>query len=210
MSDSCLLGVCEDPVDEVGHLSVDAGVVGAGAAVAPGHDAGEVRGPGVVADEGAARVSLAGVLAALGQAGADHGVLDLAGAIGITALIIGDDGHLDPAEGAGGGAALGGGAPAGDGALAAGGVAGCGDGDGLHVVVEHEGLGHLQKGDVVGDGKPVVVLVLDDLSQDDLLLVALGGVQVVLAGNDLRSRRRRKSVTWRAKGDRDGDGGSDV
>ena len=181
-----LLRVGEDPVDEVGDLGVHAGVVGAGAAVAPGHDAGEVRGPGVVADEGAAGVTLAGVLAALGQAGADHGVLDLARAVGVTAGLVGHDGHLDPAEGTGGGAALGGGAPARDGAVAAGGVAGRGEGDGLNEVVEDEGRGELQEGDVVGDGPAAVVLVLDDLGQDDLLLVALVLVEVMLASDDLR------------------------
>ena len=42
-------------------------------------------------NEGAAAVALAGVLAALGQAGANHGIGDFAGAVGLAALGVGDD-----------------------------------------------------------------------------------------------------------------------
>ena len=44
-------------------------------------------------NEGAAAVALAGVLAALGQAGANHGVGNFAGAVRLAALSIGDNGH---------------------------------------------------------------------------------------------------------------------
>ncbi|XP_047472986.1 trypsin-1-like [Penaeus chinensis] len=76
---SCTLhdktGISQDPVNEVSNLGVDARVVGTGTAVAPGHDAGQVGGAGVRASKGAARVTLARVLAALGHSGTDHGVV---------------------------------------------------------------------------------------------------------------------------------------
>jgi len=62
-----LVGV--DPVDELADTGVDTGVVGLGAAVAPGDET--LQGLGGV-DDGAARVAGARVLAAAGDSSAEH------------------------------------------------------------------------------------------------------------------------------------------
>lgn len=98
-----LVGV--DPVDELADAGVDAGVVGLCAAVAPGDEA--VEGLGGV-DDGAARVARARVLAARGEAGAEHVGGDGRGAVLRLAGGARDDGDRDLAEGGGqGGAVLG-------------------------------------------------------------------------------------------------------
>ena len=61
---------------------------------------------GGLINEGAPAVALAGVLAALGQAGANHGIGDFAGAIGLAALGVGDDRDGDLLEVGGQGRAL--------------------------------------------------------------------------------------------------------
>ena len=83
------LHVVVDPVDKVAGLGVDTGVAGLGASIAPGHHSGQL----VAAHEWAARVTLAGVLASLVQAGADHRVSDGAGAVGVTAVLVRHHGH---------------------------------------------------------------------------------------------------------------------
>jgi len=169
----------------VGDLSVHARVVGTGTAVAPGHDAGQVGGAGVRAGKGAARVTLARVLAALGHSGTDHGVLNVALAISIATLVVRHDGNGHLLEGTGGAASFSESAPAGHDAVARGSVTLSGNIDGANVVVEAQRLRKLEQGDVVADGEAVVVLVLDDLGEDDRLLVALIHVEVMLSGHDL-------------------------
>merc|ERR1712226_205556 len=83
------LHVVVDPVDKVAGLGVDTGVAGLGASIAPGHHSGQL----VAAHEWAARVTLAGVLASLVQAGADHRGSDGAGAVGVTAVLVRHHGH---------------------------------------------------------------------------------------------------------------------
>jgi len=171
----------------VGDLSIHARVVGTGTAVAPGHDAGQVGGAGVRAGKGAARVTLARVLAALGHSGTDHGVLNVVLDISIATLVVRHDGNGHLLQDTGGASSLGGGAPAGHDAVARGSVTCLGKGNGGHELVEAQRLRQLEQGDVVADGEAVVVLVLDDLGEDDRLLVALIHVLVVLSSNDLRS-----------------------
>jgi len=100
----------------VGDARVDAREVGVGAAVAPAHDAREhVVAVGVDAEEGATRVALARVLAAIHSvAGADHRVVNLATVVNVAVLIL-DHRHVDLHGLRRGHAAGGHGAPAGDG-----------------------------------------------------------------------------------------------
>jgi len=171
----------------VGDLSVHARVVGTGTAVAPGHDAGQVGGTGVRANHGAARVTLARVLAALGHSGTDHGVLNVVLAISIATFGVRHDGNGHLLEDTGGASSFRESAPAGHDAFTRGSMTCFGKGNGAHVVVEGQRLRQLEQGDVVADGETVVVLVLDDLGQDDGLLVALIHIPVVLSSNNLLS-----------------------
>ncbi|MPC07999.1 hypothetical protein E2C01_000568 [Portunus trituberculatus] len=81
--------VVVDPVDEVSDLCVHAGEVRARAAVAPGGDT--VLNPS--ANEGAAGISLAGVLTSLKHAGAEHVVSDVSNAVGCAAVRVTHHGH---------------------------------------------------------------------------------------------------------------------
>lgn len=98
------LCVLVDEVDEGTDVGVDTGVALLGAADAPRDDANE--GAGLVND-GAARVALARVLAALRLGSADHGVGD--GVLGVLLLagLAADDGHLDLLQGRGAGTGTG-------------------------------------------------------------------------------------------------------
>jgi len=175
-----------DPVNKVGNLSVDAGVVGTGTAVAPGHDTGQVGGAGVLASKRSTRVTLARVLSARRYSSTDHRVVDVVLTIGVTTLFIRHDGNGHLHEGGGGVAALGGGAPAGDNTVTRGSVTRSGDIDGLYVLVEGQSFTELQQGDVVADCEAVVIFVLDDLGEDSGLFVALSYVLVVFSGYDLK------------------------
>merc|ERR1719382_1775972 len=115
MDDSLHVGV--DPVHEVAGLGIDPGVARLGTPVAPAHYAVKTKS----AHEGAARVSLAGVLATSVKTSTDHGVSDVILTIGVTAVIVRDNGDIDLHQSAGQTAALGGGAPARHGADVAGG-----------------------------------------------------------------------------------------
>lgn len=96
-----------DEADKVAQSSVDTSEAGLGTALAPGNNTLE---DAVGIDDGAAAVALAGVLAALGQAGAEHVVGDDA-VLGL-ASGAGDDGDGDLVESGGERVgALGGGAP---------------------------------------------------------------------------------------------------
>ena len=101
----------------VSDLSVHARVVGTGTAVAPGHDAGQVGGAGVRASKGAARVTLARVLAALRHSCADHRVINLVLAISIATFGVRHNGNGHLLEDTGGASSLAGGSPAGDDAV---------------------------------------------------------------------------------------------
>merc|ERR550534_2151001 len=107
----CKLGdnlhVRVDPVDKVACLGVDSGVSGLGASVSPADHSVKTE----AAHEGAARVSLAGVLATSIKTSADHGVSDVILSIGVTAVIVRDNGDIDLHELSGQAAALGCGAP---------------------------------------------------------------------------------------------------
>merc|ERR1719431_1736727 len=173
------LHVAVDPVHKVGGLGVHPGVAGLSTPVSPGDHAGEF----VAAHEGAAGVSLAGVLAALVEPGADHGVGDVGHAVGVAAVVVRDhgDGHLleDPGEGA----ALGGGAPPGHDAAGALIVLlhGGGDGDGADVGAHGDGALEGEHADVVVDGPAVVLLVQAHVRHREGLLVRVVLVEVVAA-----------------------------
>merc|ERR1712077_156073 len=77
------LHVGVDPVNEVGGLCVYSWVASLSAPVSPRDNSGEL----VAAHEWTARVSLAGVLAALVKTGTDHGVSDFGLSIGVTARL---------------------------------------------------------------------------------------------------------------------------
>ena len=102
------LDVALDEVEEGTDVAVDTGVAGLGAALAPGDNTDESA-RGVVAD-GTARVTLAGVLATLVEASAEHGVGDIA-TVGGIALVTADDGDGDLEEVGRDATALGGSAP---------------------------------------------------------------------------------------------------
>ena len=157
--------------------SVRTWVARLGTAVPPGHDPGQL----VAAHEGSAGVSLAGVLAASVQPGADHGVRDVGLAVGVPAGGVRHhgDGHLgletvrmrrrqkgegadsDLLEGPAETAALSSGAPSGDDAVGASLVllhAG-GEADPRNVGAKGRLAVQLQHADVVLHGVGVVVLV---------------------------------------------------
>jgi hypothetical protein len=73
-----------DPGDEVGGLGIDTGVASLSTAIAPGHNTRQL----LATHEGTAGVTLAGVLAACIKPSADHGVGDIALAIGFAAVSI--------------------------------------------------------------------------------------------------------------------------
>merc|ERR1711971_158796 len=85
------LHVGVDPVDEVGGLCVHSWVAGLGAPVSPRDNSGKL----VAAHEWTARVSLAGVLAALVKTGTDHGVSDVVLSVGVTAVVVRHDRDVD-------------------------------------------------------------------------------------------------------------------
>jgi hypothetical protein len=87
--------------DEAVHASqanvgVDTGGTGGGATLTPGNNT-ELDAGGLV-DNGAARVTLARVLSALGQTSAEHGGGDAAGSVVGVAGSARDDGHVDLEE----------------------------------------------------------------------------------------------------------------
>merc|ERR1719436_1864470 len=175
-----------DPVHEVAGLGVDTGVAGLGTAVVPADDSGQL----VAAHEGTAGVSLAGVLAALLQSSADHGVSDVALAVGVTAVVVAHHGNINLHQDAGEAAAAAGGSPAGDGAHGAGGVllSVVGNADGPnHAAAEVGGLLQVEDADVVGDGPAVVVLVEPHLGHSNVLLLGVVLVEVVVAHSDSES-----------------------
>merc|ERR1712077_165142 len=106
------LHVGVDPVNEVGGLCVYSWVASLSAPVSPRDNSGEL----VAAHEWTARISLAGVLAALVKTGTDHGVSDVVLSVGVTAMIIGHNGDVDLLENTGKASTLSGGSPPGNGA----------------------------------------------------------------------------------------------
>merc|ERR1719191_2550779 len=159
-----------DPLTSVRNARVNAREVGVGAAVAPAHDAREhVVAVGVDAEEGATRVALARVLAAIrGVAGADHRVVNVLITVGSVAVLILDHRHVDLHGLRRGPAAGGHGAPA---------------GDGEHGEVLLEGRVHARAVEQV-DGRIVAGHRRGELEQRDV--VAGGHVGVVLVVQDLR------------------------
>merc|ERR1712176_42017 len=122
------LHVGVDPVDEVGSLCVYSWVASLSAPVSPRDNSGEL----VAAHEWTARVSLAGVLAALVKTGTDHGVSDVRLSVGVTAVLVRHNRDVDLLENTGKASTLRGGSPSGnsaDGSLGvlfhAGGQANC-------------------------------------------------------------------------------------
>merc|ERR1711874_516518 len=173
-----------DPVNKVAGLGVDTGVAGLGTAVTPADDSGQL----VAAHEGTARVSLARVLAALLQSGADHGVSDVALAVGVAAVVVAHHGNINLHQDAGEAAAAAGGSPAGDGAHGAGGVllSVVGNADGSnHAAAEVSGLLQVEDADVVGDGPAVVVLVEVVVAHSDSESAGGLSVTAVASGHNL-------------------------
>lgn len=154
------LSVLADPVNEGANVGVDAVESGTGAALTPGDNTDE----GAVNDEGTTRVTLAGVLATLLEAGADHVLGDAATVGGVAGLAV-HDGDGDLLELGGAAAALLEGTPSGDDGLrASGGVgAGRGESDVGDAVALGDGVGELPDGNVVVVGIGIVVGVVDDL-----------------------------------------------
>ena len=183
MGRPCVYLVAVDPVDEVAGLGVDSGVAGLSTAVAPAHHSGQLS----TAHEGTAGVSLAGVLAALLQTSADHGVGDVALSVGATAVVIAHHGDIDLHESAGQTATAAGGSPPGDGTQGPGVVllSVIGQADGVNdAAAEVSGLLQVEDADVVGDGPAVVLGVEVDLGHGNVLLVGVVGVEVVVSNSD--------------------------
>ena len=155
-----------DPRDELANTSVDTGEVGTSASLTPGDDADEDTGR---VDNGAARVTLAGITAAAVDTSAEHGRGDVAAVLAVAGGA-GDNGDRDLAEGGDDGAVLAGVAPAGDGGAAAGGRVGAGGGqaDVADATAGLDGAGQAPEGDVVVQGLAVVAGVDDDLSDANL------------------------------------------
>merc|ERR1719209_2425577 len=177
-----ILHVRVDPVDKVGGLRVHSGVAGLSAPVSPGDDSGEL----VAAHEWTARVSLAGVLAALVETSTDHGVSDVALSVGVTAVLVRHNRDVDLLEDASQAASLSGGAPAAHGADRALVVLlhAVGDADGANVGSHADCAIKSKHADVVVDVEAVVVLVEPDLGHGEGLLVRIVLVQVVAAHLD--------------------------
>merc|ERR1719438_586001 len=90
------LHVRVDPGNKVAGLCVDSGEARLGTPVSPGDDTVKTEST----HEGSTRVSLARVLAAGIESSTDHGVGDVILAIGISAVIISDNGDIDLHQGA--------------------------------------------------------------------------------------------------------------
>ena len=186
------LHIVANPVNEVRSLSVDSGVSSLGTAVPPGHNTRELAST----HEGAARVSLAGVLASLGEPSADHGVVDRAGAIGVTAVIVRDNGDIHLLEDSAEAASLAGGSPASDGAHGAVRVlfSWAGQADGADVGAGEVGtVGKLQDTDVIGNGPAIIALVEDYFGDSDVSLVFILIIQVLASNTDSKTRGRLSS-----------------
>lgn len=173
-----------DPGVVVADLGVDAGLVPLSAAVTPGDDALQLA----VADDGAAGVSLARVLASLQESGAEHVGADLAG-VGVPAGAVAQDGSVQAHQAVGVVAAAATGvAPAGDEAAGAGGGTAAGQGHGAHVAVEGGGLAELDQHDVVVQVAAAVAGVPDHGGGVDELLGSLVDGDVVLSQAHLDTR----------------------
>lgn len=134
------------------NTSIDTGLVRRSAALAPRNETNKLA---VCVDNGTAAVTLARVLAACGQTGAEHVVGDLSDAVVLAAGCARDDGDIDLAQRRGRGAAGAGGAPARDGGDGSRGRVGAGgrqrgvaDGG-----AGGDGGGELPDGDVVVEGR---------------------------------------------------------
>merc|ERR1719356_1552913 len=187
-----------DPVDKVGGLCVDPWVAIPPTPDAPADDTDHAELLSLPAGEGAARVALAGVLPALGQPGADHGVSDRVGVgVGLATLLVRHYGDRHLVEDVGEGeAALAESAPAGDGAHGAGlrHLALGGQSHRLDPVRPLQRLGEVQQADVVGDGGGVVVGVLDDLGDVPVLLLVLEVILLYTPGYDVHEQRSLSSA----------------
>ena len=169
-----------DPVGELGNFGVDTGVVGTGTSVTPGDNTDK----GVANSKRATRVSLARVPTTGGETGAEHGVQNVGGSVGLTADGVSDDGNGDLSEGSGDGATFGGGAPAGDNGVTGSDVAGGWNVDGPNVGVQGKSAGQAHDGNIVGEGVGIVAGVDGNLSNALGLFRTLVAVQVVLTGNN--------------------------
>jgi len=119
-----------NPVNKVAGLGVHSGVAGLSTSVSPADNSVKTKST----HEGAARVSLAGVLATSIKTSTDHGVSDVILTIRVTAVIIRDNRDINLHQDPGQTASLGGGSPARHGAHVARGIllARGGDGDGVN------------------------------------------------------------------------------
>lgn len=150
------------PVGKVRDSGVNSGLVRQRAADAPRDDANQRPLPRlrVLQHQWSTRVTLAGVLASLSQAGADEDVGDVLDeaclAVHAFALLVGDDGHAHLLHHARQGPVFVQAAPAGDdGRPAHEGVVGVRHADGHHVVLEGHGLVEAQQRQVVLEGAGV-------------------------------------------------------
>lgn len=179
-----------EPGRVLGDPGVDAEVAGGCAALAPADDTRQVPGALEVGGVWAPAVPLAGVLAAVRVAGAEHVVSD-DGAAGpparqLPAVLGQEPGHVHGHEPEGRGAALQELAPAADGREAHKGQrplreGPLGQAEGRHVVAEGHGPRQAQQGQVVVRLAPDVLVGNDDLRHLPLLLVTFVLAKVVLA-----------------------------
>ena len=179
-----------EPGRVLGDPGVDAEMAGGSAALAPADDARQVPGALEVGGVRAPAVPLAGVLAAVRVAGAEHVVGD-DGAAGpparlLPAVLGQEPGHVHGHEPAGRGAALQELAPAADGREAHEGQRPLGEGrlgqaEGRHVVAEGHGPRQAEQRQVVVRLAPDVLVRDDDLSHLPRLLVTLVLAEVVFA-----------------------------
>jgi len=140
-----------NPVNKVAGLGVHSGVAGLSTSVSPADNSVKTKST----HEGAARVSLAGVLATSIKTSTDHGVSDVILTIGVTAVIIRDNRDIDLHQGSGQAASLGGGSPSRDGAHVAGGIflTRGGNGDGVNNrAAQVSGAIKVEHADIIGDG----------------------------------------------------------
>ena len=189
------LHVRVDPWNKVAGLCVDSGEARLGTPVSPGDDTVKTEST----HEGSTRVSLARVLAAGIESSTDHGVGDVILAIGISAVIISDNGDIDLHQGASETASLRCGSPSRNGANVSIGIflSITGDVDGANVAGAEVGiLLEVQHADVVLDGPGVVVLVVVDGGDGDVSLVGVILVQVVASNSDSKSAGRLSEIVY--------------
>ena len=99
-----------DERKESANTSVNTRLASLSTAITPGNDTNELAGRRI--DEGATRVTLAGVLTTGSNTGTDHVVSDLGNAVVVAASGARDDGNIDLAESGGRGTILGQSTPA--------------------------------------------------------------------------------------------------